>query len=170
MSIPFSVPTPLYYNQDSVPDLLIRTNLGVWHDYNISTLRLLDGRNGAEIWAFDSAHFGMMSSLSLASKSPGSDAMLFMTIGTPDANTDPSMYDDTGVRYRVHRSDDRENAYLVNINDFDGEAEEMGDDIDEHHGNHCPSLSLSRSLSSLSLSPSPICPLTHYVSICRRCC
>ena len=157
------MPTPLYYNQDSVPDLLIRTNLGVWHDYNISTLRLLDGRNGAEIWAFDSAHFGMMSSLSLASKSPGSDAMLFMTIGTPDTNTDPSMYDDTGVRYRVRRRDDRENADLVNIEDFDGEAEEMGDDIDEHHGNYCPSLSRSLSLfpARSPLSPFPPLPCAH---------
>ena len=130
------MPTPLYYNQDSIPDLLIRTNLGVWHEYNVSTLRLLDGSNGAEIWTFDSAHAGMMSSVSISSQSPGSDAMLFVTIGTPDANTDPSMYDDTGVQRRVHRRDDKESADIDNPDKpLDGEAAEMEDeDMDEHNG------------------------------------
>ena len=90
------MPTPLYYNQDSIPDLLIRSNFGEWNDYDNSTLRVLDGNSGAELWSFDSAHTGMMSSLSIASKT-GSDAMLFITIGTLDSdsiqsNTDSSKW------------------------------------------------------------------------------
>ena len=116
-----SVPTPLLYNKDSVPDLMIHTNLGEWNQYNSSTIRLLDGRNGTEIWSFDSAHSGMMSSISVASSSSGSDAMLFMTIGTLDTNTDPSY---AGGRHRVHRHGDNVVAGDVSSpSDVGGEAE-----------------------------------------------
>ena len=99
------MPTPLYYNQDSIPDLLIVSNFGEWNEYNFSTLRLLDGRNGAELWSFDSAHTGMTSSLSIASKSAGSDAMLFMTIGTLDSNSTQS--DTNSSKWqRVRRHED----------------------------------------------------------------
>lgn len=125
-----SVPTPLFYNEDSIPDLLIRTNLGEWDHYNSSSIRLLDGRNGAEIWSFDSAHTGMMSTISIASESPGSDAMLFMTIGTTDSNTDPSY---AGGERRVRRhGDDVLSADISIPGDVAGEAEELEDD---HHGN-----------------------------------
>ena len=99
------MPTPLYYNQDSIPDLLIRSNFGEWNDYKNSSLRVLDGRNGAELWSFDSAHTGMMSSLSIASKSAGSDAMLFMTIGTLDSNSIQSNIDSSKWQ-RIRRHGD----------------------------------------------------------------
>ena len=104
MIILCSAPTPLYYNQDSIPDLLIRSNFGEWNDYKNSTLRVLDGRNGEELWSFDSAHTGMTSGLSIASKSPGSDAMLFITIGTLDSSSDT----DSSKWQRVHHHEGME--------------------------------------------------------------
>ena len=74
----------------------------------------------------------MMSSISVASKSSGSDAMLFMTIGTLDTNTDPSY---AGGRHRVHRHGDNVVAGDVSSpSDVGGEAEWLEDDHD-HHGN-----------------------------------
>lgn len=124
------MPAPLYYNQDSIPDLLIRSNYGEWSEYNVSTLRLLDGRNGAELWSFDSAHTGMMSSLSIASKSPGSDAMLYMSIGTLDSNSDT----DSSKWQRVRRHEHNPiNADVGNPGPegVEGEAEE---DDGNHQG------------------------------------
>ena len=111
---------------------MIRTNLGEWNQYNSSTIRLLDGRNGVEIWSFDSAHSGMMSGISVASSSSGSDAMLFMTVGTMDTNTDPSY---AGGERRMRRQGDGVAvADVSSPSDVDGEAEQLEDDHD-HHGN-----------------------------------
>ena len=91
----------------------------------------------------------MMSSLSIASRSPGSDAMLFMTIGTLDTNTDPSFANPDKGQHKVRRRDNHnKNADIGKLDAIDGEAEEDNDD----HGNDV-SLSLSLSL-FLSLSPS----------------
>ncbi len=126
------MPTPLYYNQDSIPDLLIRSNFGEWNDYNVSTLRVLDGSNGEELWSFDSAHTGMMSSLSIASKSAGSDAMLFLTIGTLDSDSTQSDTDSS-----KWQRDRRHEHNQVNANPgqegVEGEAELMEDG--NHQGN-----------------------------------
>ena len=132
-----SVPAPLDYNEDSIPDLLIRSNFGEWNEYNVSTLRVLDGRNGAELWSFDSAHTGMMSSLSIASKSAGSDAMLFMTIGTLDSDstqsdTDPSKWQ------RVRRHEHNQISADVGSpgpEEMEGEAGLM-EDGEKHQGTY----------------------------------
>ena len=116
MIILCSAPTPLYYNQDSIPDLLIRSNFGEWNDYKNSTLRVLDGRNGEELWSFDSAHTGMTSGLSIASKSPGSAAMLFITIGTLDSSSDT----DSSKWQRVHN-------HKINAKGMEAEMELMED-------------------------------------------
>ena len=132
----FSVPAPLYYNQDSIPDLLIRSNYGEWNEYNVSTLRLLDGRNGAELWSFDSAHTGMMSSLSIASKSTGSDAMLFMTIGKLDSGSDQSDTDSNKwqrVRRHEHNPANADIGGNPDPNGIEGESELMEDD--DHDAN-----------------------------------
>ena len=36
--VDISLPAPLYYTPDDIPDLVIRTNEGEWPDYNISTV------------------------------------------------------------------------------------------------------------------------------------
>lgn len=80
-----SIPAPLFYNEDSTPDLLVRINHGVWHDhYNYSTVAILDGRNGDELWHIHSVKTGMMSSLSLASDHLGADGAVFIAVGTVD--------------------------------------------------------------------------------------
>ena len=121
------MPTPLYYNQDSIPDLLICSNFGEWDKYNVSTWRVLDGSNGAELWSFDSAHASMMSGLSIASKSPGSDAMLFITIGTL-SDTDSSKWQ----RVRRHEH----NQINANIGNPDHEGVEGEAELMEDGNNH----------------------------------
>ena len=80
-----SIPAPLFYNDDSTPDLLVRINHGVWDDYyNYSTVAILDGRNGDELWHLHSVKTGMMSSLSLASDHLGADAAVFIAVGIID--------------------------------------------------------------------------------------
>lgn len=95
-----SVPAPLLYNQDSVPDLMIRSNLGEWDSYTLSTTMVLDGRNGAVLWTFDSAHGGMSSGISIAASAPGFDAMLFIGIGNFDSNSAQS--GSNSKRYHRH--------------------------------------------------------------------
>ena len=78
----------------------------------------------------------MMSTLSIASKSPGSDAMLFMTIGTPDTNTDPAYDTDQEARIRVHRRDNNlpKDADVGILDIVNGEAETYEDDHDQNEG------------------------------------
>ena len=128
-----SVPTPLYYNQDSIPDFLIRSNFGEWNKYNISTLRVLDGRNGEELWSFDSAHTGMMSTLSIASKFRGSDAMLFMTVGTLDSDSTQSDTDSSKWQ-RVRRHE--HNQKNANVGNPDHEGVEGEAELIEGGNNH----------------------------------
>ena len=77
-----------------------------------------------------------MSTLSIASKSPGSDAMLFMTIGTPDTNTDPAYDTDQEARIRVHHRDNNlpKDADVGILDVVNGEAETYEDDRDQNEG------------------------------------
>lgn len=79
-----------------------------------------------ELWSFDSAHTGMTSSISIASRSSGSDAMLFVTIGAVDSDSDQS---DTDSRkwQRVRRHE--HNPISADVGNsapegVEGEAEE----------------------------------------------
>lgn len=57
----------------------------MWDDYyNYSTVAILDGRNGDELWHLHSVKTGMMSSLSLAADRPGADAAVFIAVGIID--------------------------------------------------------------------------------------
>lgn len=94
-----SIPTPLFYSRDRLPDILVRANRGEWADYSWSTLHLLDGKDRSELWSLDSTRSGMMSAISVAADSYGQDAMLFITIGE-DKLPDPK------VRVRRHGAND----------------------------------------------------------------
>ena len=87
---PYSVPAPLYFNSDTVPDLLVRINHGEWDAYNHSTVAVLDGQSGQALWSFGSVKTGMMSGLSLAATQPGADAAVFITMGTIQNNNNNS--------------------------------------------------------------------------------
>ena len=69
---------------------MICANLGERNDYIVSSVRVLDGRNGAELWTFDSAYGAMSSALTIAAAGTGLDAMLFIGIGNLDSNSDQS--------------------------------------------------------------------------------
>ena len=97
------MPAPLYYNQDSIPDLMISSNVGEWNKYNnVTSAKVIDGRDGAELWNLDSTHYSMSSGLSIAANTPGFDAMLFFGIGKTDSNSDQSHSD--SKRSRRHGS------------------------------------------------------------------
>ena len=76
-----SVPAPLYFNGDDTPDLLIRVNKGAWMLYDYSYIAVIDGRNGQELWTFNSSQALMASSLTVASSVRGNDGMLFIAHG-----------------------------------------------------------------------------------------
>ena len=76
-----SVPAPLFYNEDSTPDLLVRVNRGVWNTYNYSYIAILDGQTGDTLWRLYSTQTGMMSVLSLAANQAGADGAVFISIG-----------------------------------------------------------------------------------------
>ena len=78
-----SLPAPLFFNEDSTPDLLVRVNKGKWDKYDYSYMAVLDGRDGKELWTLNSSRTGMMSGLSIASDTHGWDAAVFLSIGTP---------------------------------------------------------------------------------------
>ena len=78
-----SLPAPLFFNEDSTPDLLVRVNKGEWDKYDYSYMAVLDGRDGKELWTLNSSRTGMMSGLSIASDTHGWDAAVFLSIGTP---------------------------------------------------------------------------------------
>jgi hypothetical protein len=78
----YSVPAPLYFNEDNVPDLFIRVNKGAWDThYNYSYVGVVDGRNGKLLWVHNSSEVGFMSGTTLRAKERGQDAFLFMTVG-----------------------------------------------------------------------------------------
>ena len=79
--LPYSLPAPIFYTTDDIPDLVIRTNIGAWPDYNVSTVRVLDGSDGSLLWTFNSTHSGMMSTVSIISDTHGRDALLFVALG-----------------------------------------------------------------------------------------
>ena len=85
-----SIPAPLFYTEDDIPDLVIRTNEGAWPEYNVSTVRVLDGSDGSLLWTFNSAHSGMMSSISVVSETHGRDALVFLTVGAMKDEEDGS--------------------------------------------------------------------------------
>lgn len=78
---------------------MIRSNSGEWPKYTVSSIKVLDGRNGEELWNFDSAHDSMSSGLSIAATNPGFDAMIFLEVGKLDSNSDQS-YSNS---YRIRR-------------------------------------------------------------------
>ena len=76
-----SVPAPLFYTPDDIPDFLIRSSLGEWAEgYLRSSLFVLDGSNGAVVWSFNTSNMGMMSTISYMSRTYGRDAMIFYTV------------------------------------------------------------------------------------------
>ena len=94
---PYSLPAPLFFNEDDTPDLLVRVNKGQWEDYDYSYMAVLDGRDGRELWTLNSSRTGMMSGLSIASDTHGWDATVFLSIGTPpdDGSEYPWVFNDT---------------------------------------------------------------------------
>ena len=62
--------------------------MGAWPHYNTSTIRVLDGSNGSLLWTHNSAHSGMMSSVSLVSETRGRDALIFVSVGVLDGDAD----------------------------------------------------------------------------------
>ena len=80
--MPFlSLPSPLYFNGDDTPDLLIRVNKGAWMLYDYSYTAVIDGRNGQELWTSNSSQAVMASSITIASRAKGNDGMLFVSHG-----------------------------------------------------------------------------------------
>ena len=79
-----SIPAPLFYTLDQIPDLVIWTNDGEYPLYNTSTVRVLNGANGSLLWESNFTHSGVSisSAVSVVAKTHGQDAFIFIVVGT----------------------------------------------------------------------------------------
>ena len=78
-----SIPAPLFYNSDQIPDLLVRVNKGAWGThYDFSYVAVVDGADGGLLWAYNSSGVGFMSATTLRGQGYGNDALLFISVGT----------------------------------------------------------------------------------------
>ena len=82
--IPYSVPAPLFYNDDETPDLFLRVNIGEWHDYDYSYVVIIDGTDGKALWAMNSSYATMQSAVTLMSVNHSQDAVVFFAYNPID--------------------------------------------------------------------------------------
>ena len=76
-----SIPAPLYFNDDDIPDYLIRFNKGKWIIYDYSYMGVVDGENGNLLWSFNCSMGAMASGVTVKNKKKGHDGMLFFANG-----------------------------------------------------------------------------------------
>ena len=76
-----SIPAPLYFNDDDIPDYLIRFNKGEWMTYDYSYMGVVDGENGNLLWSFNCSMGAMASGVTVKNKKKGHDGMLFFANG-----------------------------------------------------------------------------------------
>lgn len=77
-----SIPAPLFYNSDQIPDLFVRVNMGTWDEgYTFSYVAVVDGTDGSLLWAHNSSGVGFMSGTTLRGTGFGNDAVLFISVG-----------------------------------------------------------------------------------------
>ena len=77
-----SIPAPLFYNSDQIPDLFVRVNKGTWDKgYTFSYVAVVDGTDGSLLWARNSSGVGFMSATTLRGSGFGNDAVLFISVG-----------------------------------------------------------------------------------------
>ena len=77
-----SIPAPLFYNSDQIPDLFVRVNKGTWDKgYTFSYVAVVDGTDGSLLWAHNSSGVGFMSATTLRGSGFGNDAVLFISVG-----------------------------------------------------------------------------------------
>jgi len=82
-----SVPSPLFYNEDLYPDLLVRADVGAWDThYTASNIHILDGGTGATLWSHHSDHSVMNSGVTVASNTHGGDAVFFYSVNKFSGN------------------------------------------------------------------------------------
>uniref|UniRef100_A0A1X7TXJ2 FAM234A/B beta-propeller domain-containing protein n=1 Tax=Amphimedon queenslandica TaxID=400682 RepID=A0A1X7TXJ2_AMPQE len=77
----YSIPGPLYYNDDDTLDFVARFNKGRWMNYEYSYMTVLDGRNGDILWRINCSQAAMSSPVTVHSKTRGDDGFLFLGIG-----------------------------------------------------------------------------------------
>ena len=164
---PYSLPAPLFFNEDDTPDLLVRVNKGQWEDYDYSYMAVLDGRDGRELWTLNSSRTGMMSGLSIASDTHGWDATVFLSIGTPpdDGSEYPWVFNDTTSDSGLDRSETVSDGLGVghknSVDDTQGggELEEEKERIERAEGDNVPA---SRPRVARSSSDSARCSRVYF--------
>lgn len=76
-----SIPCPVFFNSDNIPDLLVRVNVGAWNVYRYSDVAILEGTSGKVLWTMRSSDAVMSSSVALRAHHHGNDGALFITLG-----------------------------------------------------------------------------------------
>lgn len=76
-----SIPSPLHFNDDDIPDYLLRLNKGKWLNYDYSYLAVIDGSNGQLLWSLNCSMGAMGSAITVKSREKGQDGVIFMASG-----------------------------------------------------------------------------------------
>ena len=76
-----SVPCPVFFNDDNIPDILVRVNFGAWNVYQYSDVAILEGKSGTVLWTMRSSNAVMSSSVVLRAHHHGNDGAVFVTLG-----------------------------------------------------------------------------------------
>ena len=77
----YSIPSPLNFNNDNIPDFLVRFNKGKWMMYDYSYMAVIDGSNGELLWSLNCSLGAMGSAITVKSNKPGHDGILFLASG-----------------------------------------------------------------------------------------
>ena len=93
---PYSIPAPLFYNDDDIPDLFLRVNIGEWLEYDYSYVVIIDGTDGKALWAMNSSYATMQSAVTLMSVNHSQDAVVFFAYNPIDTKN----FNDTTVKRR----------------------------------------------------------------------
>ena len=77
----YSIPSPLNFNNDNIPDYLYQFNKGKWMMYDYSYMAVIDGSNGELLWSLNCLKGAMSSAITIKSSKRGHDGMLFFGSG-----------------------------------------------------------------------------------------
>ena len=98
-----SVPCPVFFNDDNIPDILVRVNFGAWNVYQYSDVAILEGKSGTVLWTMRSSNAVMSSSVVLRAHHHGNDGTVFVTLGQSiemDSRTLRDATQDSNVCFR----------------------------------------------------------------------
>ena len=126
----YSIPSPLNFNNDNIPDFLFRFNKGKWMMYDYSYMAVIDGSNGELLWSLNCSLGAMGSAITVKSNKPGHDGMLFLASGCK-INENSEVY---GRPKRIQRNECKLDKH-IEFNCWEQETREKRHEDDDNDDN-----------------------------------